>query len=113
MQGLFKFGFYEVFKILYANILGEVPSTLPSYIYTFSSTACLSVFTLPPLVLQENAYSYRTSLYLAASASAEFFADIALAPMEAVKVRVQTGIGWGHTLRECAPKLYREEGITG
>ena len=24
MQGLCKFGFYEVFKILYSNILGEV-----------------------------------------------------------------------------------------
>lgn len=24
MQGLFKFGFYEVFKILYANMIGEV-----------------------------------------------------------------------------------------
>ena len=24
MQGLFKFGFYEVFKIFYANMLGEV-----------------------------------------------------------------------------------------
>ena len=65
----------------------------------------------PPL--QENTFRYRTMLYLAASASAEFFADIALAPMEAVKVRVQTGIGWGHTLRECAPKLYKEEGIMG
>ena len=67
--------------------------------------------TPPPL--QENTFRYRTMLYLAASASAEFFADIALAPMEAVKVRVQTGIGWGHTLRECAPKLYKEEGIMG
>lgn len=58
MQGICKFGFYEVFKILYSNLLGE-----------------------------ENTYLYRTSLYLAASASAEFFADIALSPMEAVKVR--------------------------
>ena len=57
MQGLCKFGFYEVFKHLYSNMLGE-----------------------------ENAYLWRTSLYLAASASAEFFADIALAPMEAAKV---------------------------
>lgn len=24
MQGLFKFGFYEVFKIMYSNALGEV-----------------------------------------------------------------------------------------
>jgi solute carrier family 25 phosphate transporter 3 len=36
---------------------------------------------------EENAFLYRTGLYLAASASAEFFADIALSPMEAVKVR--------------------------
>jgi hypothetical protein len=34
---------------------------------------------------EENSYLWRTSLYLAASASAEFFADIALSPMEAVK----------------------------
>lgn len=84
MQGLCKFGFYEVFKILYSNMLGE-----------------------------ENTYLYRTSLYLAASASAEFFADIALAPMEAVKVRVQTSPGFANTLREGAPKLYALEGISG
>ena len=59
---------------------------------------------------------YRTSLYLAASASAEFFADIALCPMESVKVRVQTAPlsdGWGTTLRECAPRLWQREGIYG
>ena len=84
MQGLCKFGFYEGFMALYSRLAGE-----------------------------ENAYLYRTSLYMAASASAEFIADIALAPMEAVKVRVQTGSGWGDTLRACAPKLWREEGIAG
>ena len=57
LQGLCKLGFYEVFKVLYSNMLAE-----------------------------ENAYLWRTPLYLAASASAEFFADIALAPMEAAKV---------------------------
>ncbi|XP_069620543.1 solute carrier family 25 member 3-like [Ranitomeya imitator] len=82
MQGLCKFGFYEVFKILYANMLGE-----------------------------ENTYLWRTSLYLAASASAEFFADIALAPMEAAKVRIQTQPGYANTLRQAAPKMYAEEGI--
>ena len=30
MQGLCKFGFYEVFKILYSNMLGEVRSTFVS-----------------------------------------------------------------------------------
>ena len=56
-QGICKFGFYEVFKKVYGDAMGE-----------------------------ENAYLYKTSLYLAASASAEFFADIALSPMESCKV---------------------------
>lgn len=84
MQGLCKFGFYEVFKNVYSGILGE-----------------------------EKSYQWRTSLYLAASASAEFFADIALAPMEAVKVRIQTQPGWASTLREGCPKLYAAEGVSG
>lgn len=50
-------------------------------------------------------------MYLAASASAEFFADIALAPMEAAKVRIQTQPGYANTLRECAPKMFAEEGL--
>lgn len=84
MQGLCKFGFYEVFKNVYSGLLGE-----------------------------EKSYLWRTSLYLAASASAEFFADIALAPMEAVKVRIQTKPGWATTLREGAPIIWREEGLAG
>jgi len=82
MQGLCKFGFYEVFKNVYGDMLGE-----------------------------ENAYLYRTSLYLAASASAEFFADIALAPMEACKVRIQTQPGFANTLREAFPKMKAAEGM--
>jgi len=84
MQGLCKFGFYEVFKSMYSNMIGE-----------------------------ENTFLYRTSLYLAASASAEFFADIALAPMEAVKVKIQTTPGFANTLREGVPKLYAAEGLSG
>lgn len=84
MQGLCKFGFYEVFKNIYSGMLGE-----------------------------ENTYLWRTSLYLAASASAEFFADIALSPMEAVKVRIQTQPGFVSTLREAVPIMYKDEGIGG
>lgn len=86
MQGLCKFGFYEVFKNMYSEMMGE-----------------------------ENTYLYRTSLYLAASASAEFFADIALSPMESVKVRMQTSeLGtFPRTLREGAPKIWAAEGING
>lgn len=40
----------------------------------------------------ELAKRYQTILYLAGSASAEFFADIALCPFEAVKV--QLGVGF-------------------
>jgi len=38
----------------------------------------------------ENAKKYKDLLYLSASASAEFIADAALCPWEAVKVRIQT-----------------------
>ena len=44
------------------------------------------------MIGEENASRYKTSLYLTASASAEFLADIALCPLEAVKVRMQTTI---------------------
>jgi len=85
-QGLCKFGFYEVFKDLYSRAIGE-----------------------------ENTYLYRTSLYLAASASAEFFADIALSPMEACKVRIQTSpVGtFPTTLRGAFPRILKEEGAGG
>ena len=62
---------------------------------------------------QEKSYVWRTSLYLAASASAEFFADIALCPMEAAKVRIQTQPGFARTLREAWPKIMAEEGFKG
>lgn len=81
-QGLCKFGLYEVFKVHYGNMIGE-----------------------------ENSYLHRTWLYLGASASAEFFADIALSPMESAKVRIQTMPGYANTLREALPKMMREEGI--
>lgn len=81
-QGLCKFGLYEVFKVYYGNMIGE-----------------------------ENSYLYRTWLYLGASASAEFFADIALSPMESAKVRIQTMPGYANTLREALPKMMKEEGV--
>merc|ERR1712176_254136 len=80
MQGTCKFGFYEIFKNFYSNAMGE-----------------------------EAAYNNQVVLYLAASASAEFFADIALCPMEAVKVRIQTS-DYSSTLRDCFPRMKAEEG---
>ena len=50
-----KFGFYEIFKDVYRGIVGA-----------------------------ENAAKYQTVGFAIASASAEFIADVALCPMEAV-----------------------------
>merc|ERR1711887_501769 len=84
VQGLGKFGFYELFKIVYGGLIGE-----------------------------ENAYLYRTSLYLVSSASAEFFADIGLAPFEAVKVGIQTKVGFPQTFRAAVPVIMQAEGMWG
>lgn len=81
---MFKFGLYEVFKVQYANLIGE-----------------------------ELSYEYRTTLYLVSSASAEFFADIGLAPFEAAKVKIQTMPGYANTLREAFPKMMADEGMGG
>eukprot|EP01064_Diplonema_japonicum_P006753 TRINITY_DN14583_c0_g1_i1.p1 TRINITY_DN14583_c0_g1~~TRINITY_DN14583_c0_g1_i1.p1 ORF type:complete len:311 (+),score=43.08 TRINITY_DN14583_c0_g1_i1:53-985(+) len=61
MQGFCKFGFYEYFKDLYMNLAGEDISA-----------------------------AYTGMIWLAGSASAEFIADVALCPMEMVKVKIQT-----------------------
>lgn len=56
----------------------------------------------------------QTIVYLAASASAEFLADIALCPMEAIKVRMQTTMPpFANTLREGWSKVIKEEGVGG
>merc|ERR1712019_228806 len=84
LQGIGKFGFYEGFKLLYAGIIGE-----------------------------EQAYLNRTALYLAASASAEFFADMFLAPFEAMKVRIQTMPGYANNMREAYGKMTAENAKDG
>eukprot|EP00818_Percolomonas_sp_WS_P001492 CAMPEP_0117451290 /NCGR_PEP_ID=MMETSP0759-20121206/8927_1 /TAXON_ID=63605 /ORGANISM="Percolomonas cosmopolitus, Strain WS" /LENGTH=312 /DNA_ID=CAMNT_0005243877 /DNA_START=6 /DNA_END=944 /DNA_ORIENTATION=+ len=84
IQGLCKFGFYEYFKRTYAVAVGE-----------------------------ENAEKYKSLLYIAASASAEFIADIGLCPWEAVKVRVQTQDGWARGLSDGLPKFIAEDGMGG
>ena len=61
LQGLFKYGLYEYFKDVYMNMAGEEAST-----------------------------KYKGAIWLAGSASAEFFADIALCPLEMTKVKIQT-----------------------
>src|SRR5690242_15508764 len=56
----------------------------------------------------------KTLVFLAASASAEFLADIALCPLEAIKVRMQTTMPpYAHSLREGWSKIVAEEGVGG
>lgn len=83
-QGAFKFGLYEYFKKTYSDMAGE-----------------------------ELAKKYQNVIYLAGSASAEFFADIALCPMEAVKVKVQTVPGFAKGLTDGLPKVIAQDGVAG
>jgi solute carrier family 25 phosphate transporter 3 len=56
----------------------------------------------------------RTLVFLGASASAEFFADMALCPMEAIKVRMQTTLPpYASNLREGWGKIVAKEGLGG
>ncbi|KAL1985061.1 hypothetical protein VTN96DRAFT_8296 [Rasamsonia emersonii] len=56
----------------------------------------------------------RTLVFLGASASAEFLADVALCPYEAVKVRMQTTLPpYAHTLCDGWRKVVAQEGISG
>jgi len=58
--------------------------------------------------------SNKTLVFLGASASAEFLADIALCPFEAIKVRMQTTLPpFANTLREGWGKIVKTEGIAG
>jgi len=61
LQGAFKYGLYEFFKDYYSNLAGE-----------------------------EAAQKYKSAIWLAGSASAEVFADVALCPLEMTKVKIQT-----------------------
>merc|ERR1712196_247419 len=82
IQGWFKFGGVEFFKIEAAAALGE-----------------------------KKAWENRTAIYLGAAAGAEFIADIFLCPLEACRIRCVSDPTFAKTLPECAGRLLKEEGI--
>ncbi|KAK4455663.1 mitochondrial phosphate carrier protein [Podospora aff. communis PSN243] len=82
LQGAFKFGGYEFFKQQAINQLGY-----------------------------ENASKYRTGVYLASSAAAEFFADIALCPLEATRIRLVSEPTYASGLVSGFGKMLKSEGI--
>ncbi|KAL9272110.1 Mitochondrial phosphate carrier protein 1, mitochondrial-like protein [Drosera capensis] len=55
----------------------------------------------------------RTSIFFMSSACAQVFADVALCPFEAVKVRLQTHPNFAKGLADGFPKFYRSEGFAG
>lgn len=84
LQGGLKFGGYELFKKVIVENIGM-------------KTA------------QEN----RMSVYLAASALAEFVADIALCPLEATRIRLVSQPTFANGLAGGFARIAREEGVMG
>ncbi|KAI2463843.1 mitochondrial carrier [Annulohypoxylon bovei var. microspora] len=81
LQGAFKFGGYEFFKQQSINLIGL-----------------------------ENASQYRTGVYLVSSAFAEFFADIALCPLEATRIRLVSEPTYASGLVSGFSKILKQEG---
>lgn len=82
LQGAFKFGGYEIFKQQSVNLLGY-----------------------------ETASNNRTAVYLASSATAEFFADVALCPLEATRIRLVSDPTFANGLVDGASKILKQEGF--
>jgi solute carrier family 25 phosphate transporter 3 len=82
LQGAFKFGGYELFKQQAINLVGY-----------------------------ETASNNRTAVYLASSALAEFFADIALCPLEATRIRLVSEPTYANGLIGGFSKMLKNEGI--
>jgi len=82
VQGMGKFGFYELFKYEFSHAFSD-----------------------------ENAFKYRDLIYVAASASAEIIADAFLCPFEAVKVRIQTSPNFARGMMDGLPKMISQEGF--
>jgi len=84
IQGWFKFGGVEFFKINITSIIGE-----------------------------KKAWENRTPITLISSACAEFIADIFLCPYEACRIRLVSQPDYAASLPACATKMSSEMGFVG
>lgn len=84
IQGWFKFGGVEFFKINAVQYLGE-----------------------------EKAWENKTGIYIGAAAGAEFIADLFLCPLEAVRIRAVSDPTWSNGLADGFAKMASQEGILG
>lgn len=82
VQGTLKFGFYELFKATFAGAME--PETFATY---------------------------RTFVFLGASACAEFFADLGLCPLEATRIRLVSNPSFANGLIGGFGRILREEGF--
>lgn len=82
VQGWFKFGGVELFKINISQSLGE-----------------------------EKAWEMRIPIYLAAAAMAEFVADIFLCPLEATRIRLVSDPKFADGLLSAFPKIIKTDGV--
>jgi len=84
VQGWFKFGGVELFKINMAQSLGE-----------------------------RRAWENRTAIYLTAAAGAEVIADLFLCPLEAVRIRSVSDPSWPQSLPRGFAHMLKTEGVLG
>jgi solute carrier family 25 phosphate transporter 3 len=84
VQGWFKFGGVEFFKIKAVEALGE-----------------------------EKAWNNKTAIYLGSSAAAESIADIFLCPLEAVRIRSVSDPEFCDGLADGFVKMFKTEGVMG
>merc|ERR1711934_1206470 len=84
IQGWFKFGGFEYFKISFAKSLGD-----------------------------QKAWDNRNFIYLGASACAEFIADIFLCPLEAARIRGVSDPTFTKSTVQGVKQLYQMEGLAG
>lgn len=84
VQGWFKFGGVEFFKIQMAQSLGE-----------------------------QKAWDNRTAIYLAAAAGAEFIADLFLCPLEAVRIRSVSDPTFPQSLPGGFARIMKTDGVLG
>ncbi|GAA5806161.1 mitochondrial phosphate carrier protein [Helicostylum pulchrum] len=82
LQGAFKFGGYEFWKKTAIDVLGA-----------------------------EKASENRTAIYLGSSAIAEFFADVALCPLEATRIRLVSQPTFATGLLGGFSRILKEEGV--
>lgn len=82
IQGAFKFGGYELFKKIFIDNLGY-----------------------------ETASNYKDAVYIGSAAIAEFFADIALCPLEATRIRLVSQPTFANGLIGGFSRIFREEGV--